>query len=89
MRKGPIHVNWFTGGTTNICYNALDRHVKEGRGDVPCFLWEGNEPKDALVMTYKQVGVTLGCVAVAALISSGASVGPGAAAPHLEATPLS
>lgn len=25
MREGPIHVEWFKGGTTNIAYNALDR----------------------------------------------------------------
>ncbi|KAI8475041.1 MAG: acetyl CoA synthetase [Monoraphidium minutum] len=55
VREGPIYVKWFEGGTTNICYNALDRHVKAGKGDVPCFLWEGNEPKDDAVMTYKQV----------------------------------
>jgi hypothetical protein len=30
--------------------------VKEGNGDRPCFLWEGNEPTDDAVMTYKQVG---------------------------------
>lgn len=30
VRKGPINVEWFKGGTTNICYNALDRHVKAG-----------------------------------------------------------
>ncbi|KIY99045.1 acetyl-CoA synthetase [Monoraphidium neglectum] len=65
VRKGPIYVKWFTGGTTNIAYNCLDRHVQAGRGDVPCFLWEGNEPKDSTVMTYKEVGappgVYLGC----------------------------
>jgi Acetyl-coenzyme A synthetase N-terminus len=25
VRQGPISVQWFKGGTTNICYNALDR----------------------------------------------------------------
>ena len=24
---------WFTGGETNVCYNALDRHVDAGHGD--------------------------------------------------------
>ena len=24
---------WFTGGVVNTCYNALDRHVTNGRGD--------------------------------------------------------
>ncbi len=30
--KAPFH-RWFTGGELNTCYNALDRHVEEGRGD--------------------------------------------------------
>lgn len=30
VRKGPINVEWYKGGTTNICYNALDRHVAAG-----------------------------------------------------------
>jgi acetyl-CoA synthetase len=29
---GPISIDWFQGGKTNICYNALDKHVAEGRG---------------------------------------------------------
>ncbi|MGI9318228.1 MAG: acetyl-coenzyme A synthetase N-terminal domain-containing protein, partial [bacterium] len=24
---------WFTGGQTNVCYNAVDRHVEQGHGD--------------------------------------------------------
>lgn len=24
---------WFSGGETNVCYNAVDLHVEEGRGD--------------------------------------------------------
>ncbi|NEX14940.1 MAG: propionyl-CoA synthetase [Prosthecochloris sp.] len=29
----PPFYRWFAGGTTNTCYNALDRHVDEGRGN--------------------------------------------------------
>lgn len=35
MRKGRIEVEWFKGGVTNIAYNALDRHVKAGKGAWP------------------------------------------------------
>ena len=24
---------WFTGGRTNVCYNAVDRHVEQGHGE--------------------------------------------------------
>jgi acyl-coenzyme A synthetase/AMP-(fatty) acid ligase len=44
VREGPIHVSWFKGGTSNICYNCLDRNVARGLGDELCFIWEGNEP---------------------------------------------
>ena len=27
------HGHWFVGGQLNTCYNALDRHVENGRGD--------------------------------------------------------
>ncbi|BFI33724.1 hypothetical protein AXG93_1793s1250 [Marchantia polymorpha subsp. ruderalis] len=44
VRKGPIKVEWFKGGKTNICYNALDRHVEAGRANDVAMFWEGNEP---------------------------------------------
>ena len=37
------------GGGLNIAYESLDRHVKAGRGDKPCILWEG---KDGTAETY-------------------------------------
>ena len=39
-RKGQVYTTFFAGGRTNICYNALDRHIEQGRGNQPCFLWE-------------------------------------------------
>lgn len=53
--NGKIEVEYFKGGRTNMAYNCIDRHVKEGRGDQPCFLWEGNELDQSCCMTYKQV----------------------------------
>lgn len=55
MSKGRVVSEWFQGGRTNICYNALDRHVKAGHGDQVCFLFEGNDPGRDAKMTYKQV----------------------------------
>jgi acetyl-CoA synthetase len=55
MNKGPINIEWFIGAETNICYNAVDRHVKEGRGDRVCFFWEGNDVGVSKKMTYKEV----------------------------------
>lgn len=39
-RKGQVSTTFFDGARTNICYNALDRHIEQGRGSQPCFLWE-------------------------------------------------
>ncbi len=32
---------WFVGGTTNICYNCVDRQVDSGHGDDTAIIWEG------------------------------------------------
>jgi acetyl-CoA synthetase len=47
-------VKWFIGGKLNASYNALDRHVLEGRGDRIAFLFEG-EPGDSKQITYSQL----------------------------------
>jgi len=45
---------WFHDGTLNACDNAVDRHVREGRGDRVAFYFEG-EPGDREVITYNDV----------------------------------
>ena len=42
---------WFVGGTLNVAYNCLDRHVEAGRGDRVAYHWEG-EPGDTRTYTY-------------------------------------
>ena len=37
---------WFAGGTTNACFNCVDRQVESGHGDEVAILWEG-EPVGA------------------------------------------
>ncbi|KAG5504369.1 hypothetical protein JKF63_04818 [Porcisia hertigi] len=49
--KGPIFVKWFEGGVTNVCYNALDRHLPEHKDRV-CFYFEGNNPGVTERITY-------------------------------------
>ena len=53
-RNGAIDIKWFEGGKTNITYNCIDRHL-ETRGDQRAIIWEGNEPAEDAVYTYKQV----------------------------------
>lgn len=33
---------WFPGGLTNACFNEVDRHVLNGRGSHPAFIFEGD-----------------------------------------------
>jgi acetyl-CoA synthetase len=42
---------WFVGGTLNVAYNCLDRHVEAGNGDKVAYHWEG-EPGDRRTITY-------------------------------------
>jgi acetyl-CoA synthetase len=47
----PPFAKWFVGGKLNASYNALDRHVLEGRGNRVAFYFEG-EPGDTRTLTY-------------------------------------
>jgi len=51
--QSPL-AKWFVGGKLNASYNAVDRHVLEGRGDRVAFLFEG-EPGDSRQITYSQL----------------------------------
>ena len=46
------HRQWFRGGKTNICYNAVDRNVESGNGDKIAMYWEGNEPSQDGKLSY-------------------------------------
>ncbi|MEC7258556.1 MAG: AMP-binding protein, partial [Pseudomonadota bacterium] len=35
--KAPIYT-WFDDGLVNTCFNAVDRHVRDGRGDQPAII---------------------------------------------------
>jgi acetyl-CoA synthetase len=48
------YAQWFVGGKINASFNALDRHVIEGRGNRVAFHFEG-EPGDTRTITYAQL----------------------------------
>ena len=45
---------WFSEGKTNISYNCLDRHIKNGLGDKTALIWEG-EPGDKKKLSYREL----------------------------------
>ncbi|HEY2217196.1 MAG TPA: acetate--CoA ligase [Solirubrobacteraceae bacterium] len=50
----PPFYKWFTGGSLNVSYNCLDRHVIAGRGDRIAFHWRGEEGQERDI-TYAQL----------------------------------
>ena len=50
----PPFAKWFVGGTLNVAYNCVDRHVAAGRGDKVAIHWEG-EPGDSRTITYNDL----------------------------------
>jgi acetyl-CoA synthetase len=48
------NAKWFLGGSLNVSYNCLDRHVLAGRGSKVAFHWEG-EPGDTRTVTYAEL----------------------------------
>lgn len=39
INLGRIFVKWLEGSRTNICFNVLDRNVRNGYGDRIAFYW--------------------------------------------------
>ncbi|MBA7639824.1 Acetyl-coenzyme A synthetase [subsurface metagenome] len=46
---------WFVGGKLNVSYNAIDRHVKAGKGDKIALIWEADEPGQVRKFTYNEL----------------------------------
>ncbi len=45
---------WFDGGTLNVAYNCVDRHVERGLGEKVAYHWIG-EPGDRQTITYRDL----------------------------------
>ena len=53
--SNPPLYRWFSDGMLNTCYNALDRHVIDGRGDQPAVIHESAITGKSLTLTYAQM----------------------------------
>ena len=53
LRHGDVR--WFAGSQLNVAYNAIDRHVMNGKGDQVALLWEGDEPDQVQKITYDEL----------------------------------
>uniref|UniRef100_A0A8C3B3Z5 Propionate--CoA ligase n=1 Tax=Cyclopterus lumpus TaxID=8103 RepID=A0A8C3B3Z5_CYCLU len=56
VTKGTIYVKCMEGAKTNMCYNVLDRLVRERNlGEKVAYYWEGNSPDHHMAITYRQL----------------------------------
>ncbi|MFX1398699.1 MAG: acetate--CoA ligase [Promethearchaeota archaeon] len=46
---------WFPGGKINVCYQCVDRHVKNGKGDQVAIIWEADEPGSVRKFTFSDL----------------------------------
>ena len=51
----PPFYRWFEGGALNTCYNALDRHVDEGRGDQLALIYDSPVTDTKQRFTYREL----------------------------------
>ncbi|HEY8127576.1 MAG TPA: acetate--CoA ligase [Hyphomicrobium sp.] len=51
---GNVDIRWFEDGTLNVSANCIDRHV-EARGDKVAIIWEGDNPNESELITYRQL----------------------------------
>ena len=50
----PPFAKWFVGGTTNLCHNAVDRHLKD-RAEQPALIFVSTETDQEKVYTFREL----------------------------------
>jgi propionyl-CoA synthetase len=54
-RSNPPFYRWFTGGVLNTCFNAVDRHVRDGRAGQPALIYDSPVTGSQRVLTYQEL----------------------------------
>lgn len=57
--SNPPFYKWFGGGELNTCYNCLDRHVDEGRGDQDALIYDSPMTGQIKKFTYSELTDTV------------------------------
>jgi len=52
--SNPPFAKWFVGGTTNLCHNAVDRHLKE-RADQAALIFVSTETNEETVYSFRDL----------------------------------
>ena len=54
-KSNPPFYKWFEDGITNTCYNALDVHIDQGRGDKLALIYDSPITGGKKKFTYKEL----------------------------------
>jgi len=54
-RSNPPRYRWFRGGELNTCYNAVDRHVENGRGDQAAIIYDSPVTDTIRKISYREL----------------------------------
>ncbi|MGI9064595.1 MAG: propionyl-CoA synthetase [Pseudonocardiaceae bacterium] len=54
-RENPPFYRWFPDGELNTCYNAIDRHIADGRGDQAALIYDSPVTQTKRTYTYAQL----------------------------------
>ena len=64
--SNPPFAKWFVGGTTNLCHNAIDRHLKD-RADQAALIFVSTETNQEVVYSFRQLHAEVQRMAAAML----------------------
>jgi propionyl-CoA synthetase len=53
--KAGVYGRWFTGAVCNTCWNAVDRHVQNGRGSQPAIIYDSPLAGAKRIITYDRL----------------------------------
>ncbi|GAB3289851.1 propionyl-CoA synthetase [Parasphingorhabdus pacifica] len=53
--SGAPFYEWFPDGVMNTCFNAVDRHVRDGRGEQVALIWDSAMTGTLLRWTYREL----------------------------------
>jgi propionyl-CoA synthetase len=73
-RDAGVYGRWFVGGICNTCWNAVDRHVMQGRGEQPAIIYDSPLANQKRTLSYRALQVETQVLA-AILIKLGVTKG--------------
>ena len=54
-KSSPPFYRWFADGVLNTCFNAVDRHVRDGRGDQAALIYDSPVTSTCRSYTYREL----------------------------------